>query len=214
MKNNIIKTTKNTIFSFALGACPLLSADPQMAPTAFVAPPFAISQPTYAFGGSHPAGYVQSTPLMQPIPQQITPPAPQQQPRAPALPANQSSSRSPSSQASEGTQQRRLPDSCGFSTQEDIAYAVQYAGAPAEKKMKDLLKADYHLAQAHYYRNREKAGFMALERFELAHDRALGDIRELIHIKDDLDRQQKALDAHRSWIGGFQRARFKDTPAA
>ncbi len=102
--------------------------------------------------------------------------------------------------------------SAALSTPERIKEAVEYSGVSAEKKMKDLLKADLHYAQALYYLNREKAGFMAQERFELAHDRAIADIRDLSLIKEDNARMQKALEARQSWLGGFKRAQFKDIP--
>ena len=101
----------------------------------------------------------------------------------------------------------------GLVTSQHIKEAVQYPGPNAEKKLKDLLKADFHHAQARYYLNREKSGFMAKERFELAHDRALGDIRLLSAEKDDTLRQEKALHAWQSWLGGFKRARIKDIPS-
>lgn len=99
-----------------------------------------------------------------------------------------------------------------LSTETLIQKAVQYAGKQAEKKLKDLLKADFHYAQALYYLDREKAGFMAQERFQLAHDHAIADIRELSTISDDAKRLKKALAARDSWLGGFKRARFKDIP--
>jgi alpha-mannosidase len=93
-----------------------------------------------------------------------------------------------------------------------IEGAVKYPGPQTEKKLKDLLKADFHYAQAFYYLNREKAGFMAHERFELAHDRAIGDIRELSKINDDDKRRAKAIEARTSWLGGFERACIQDKP--
>lgn len=99
-----------------------------------------------------------------------------------------------------------------LSTEALIQKAVQYAGKQAEKKLKDLLKADFHYAQALYYLDREKAGFMAQERFQLAHDHAIADIRELSSVSDDTERLKKALSARESWLGGFKRARFKDIP--
>lgn len=90
-----------------------------------------------------------------------------------------------------------------------IKNAVQYPGCQAEKELTDLLRADYHAHLSTYYQNREKAGFMALERFELALTRAIGDIRDLAYIKDTPLRLQKALDAYHNWTLAFKRAQIK-----
>lgn len=80
-----------------------------------------------------------------------------------------------------------------------------------EKTLNDLIRSDYHAALSLYYQNREQAGFMALERFELALGRGIGDIRELSSIKELDQRQKKALEAYESWNAAFKRAREKNT---
>jgi hypothetical protein len=95
---------------------------------------------------------------------------------------------------------------------DQILSAVKYPGCQMEKKLNDLLRADYHEALALYYQNREQAGFMALERFELALQRGIGDIRELSFIKELDRRQQKSLEVAKNWQAAFKRAREKSLP--
>lgn len=92
-----------------------------------------------------------------------------------------------------------------------ILESIQYPGQQAEKKLNDLLMADYHQALATYYQNRDKAGFMALERFELALQRAIGDIRMTVYIKDTNTRRSKVLEAFQNWRQAFKRAQIKNT---
>jgi len=99
-------------------------------------------------------------------------------------------------------------------TKDQILAAAEHAGHQAEKKLKDLLRADYHTALGLYYLSREKAGFMALERFELALERALGDIREAAYIKEKEKRFEQLLTAFQNWQNAFYRARFRDAPPA
>jgi ribosome modulation factor len=93
-----------------------------------------------------------------------------------------------------------------------IIEAAKYPGPNFEEKLKRLLKVDLYYAQALYYLNQEQAGFMAQERFERAHDRAIADIREASKIKEDDARMKAALNARSSWLEGFRRARFRDKP--
>jgi hypothetical protein len=93
-----------------------------------------------------------------------------------------------------------------------VHHATQYPGCQTEKLLNDLLRGDYHAALSKYYRNREKAGFMALERFELALTRAIGDIRTVAYIKDLKERQVEALKISTNWRQAFERAMVKNTP--
>jgi len=99
----------------------------------------------------------------------------------------------------------------GGSTIDQIKSATQYPGCQGEKLLNDLLRADYHAALSQYYMNREKAGFMALERFELALTRAIGDIRVVARIKDFKERQIEALKIFKNWQQAFARAMIKNT---
>jgi hypothetical protein len=92
-----------------------------------------------------------------------------------------------------------------------IQQATQYPGCQTEKLLNDLLRADYHAALSKYYQHREKAGFMALERFELALTRAIGDIRTIAYIKDLKERQSEALKVSKNWQQAFERAMVKNT---
>jgi hypothetical protein len=78
--------------------------------------------------------------------------------------------------------------------------------------LNDLLRADYHAALSKYYRNREKGGFMALERFQLALTRAIGDIRTVAYMKDTTTRQAEALKISNNWPQAFERAMIKNPP--
>lgn len=80
-----------------------------------------------------------------------------------------------------------------------------------EKKMLNLLNADYHLGLYLYYMNYEKAGFMPLERFNLSRTRAIGDIREAIKNVDPNTRIEKLLIIQKNWQLAFERARFMQT---
>lgn len=97
-------------------------------------------------------------------------------------------------------------------TEAEIYGAVAYPGEAAEVKLKDLLRADYHQGKAHYYLNREKAGFMALERFDLALERGIGDIREVAYIKEDGVRTKRAVQIAMNWKNAFERAQHKFMP--
>lgn len=96
-------------------------------------------------------------------------------------------------------------------TADQVLGASQYSGGQMEKKMNDFLRSDYHEALSLYYANRDQGGFMALERFELALQRGVGDIREASSIKDKKLRQDKALEASLSWQQAFRRACEKNT---
>ena len=98
-------------------------------------------------------------------------------------------------------------------TPEEISEAVRYPGAETERRLLDLLWADFYLAQAAYYKNKSQSGFMALERFHLALERAIGDIREVAHIPSDPDRSAAALKAHQNWHQAFLRAPKPNRPS-
>ena len=93
----------------------------------------------------------------------------------------------------------------------DVERAVTYPGAQTEKYLNDLARSDYHAYLAEYYKNREDAGFMALERFELALTRAIGDIRLAAYIKENKKRTKEALRIFHNWQAAFARAKVKNT---
>jgi len=95
---------------------------------------------------------------------------------------------------------------------ENIKNASLYPGPKTEKKLNDLLRSDYHQYLSEYYIKKEQAGFMALERFELALTRAVGDIRILSEIKDLTKRQSLAVQAFNNWTAGFKRAQVSNMP--
>lgn len=96
--------------------------------------------------------------------------------------------------------------------EEMVLKALAESSNKAEKKLKDLLRADYHQALAFYYLGREKSGFMALERCDLAFERAIGDIREGVLTEDEEARKKKILTAFHNWQRSLQKARFKNIP--
>ncbi len=95
---------------------------------------------------------------------------------------------------------------------EKIKNASLYSGPKTEKKLNDLLRSDYHQYLSEYYLKKETAGFMALERFELALTRAIGDIRILSEVKDLAKRQKLAIEAFNNWTAGFKRAQVSNMP--
>ena len=97
-------------------------------------------------------------------------------------------------------------------TPDQVVNAAQYPGQQAEKALNDLLMADYHAALSTYYLNREKAGFMALERFELALQRAIGDIRIAAYIKDIDKRASQVKETFQNWQAAFKRAQIRNIP--
>ena len=94
-------------------------------------------------------------------------------------------------------------------TEEEILKASRYAGAEAECTLNDLLKSDYHCFLSLYYKNKKEAGFMALERFNLALRRAIGDLRAAAHIKDSNLREREVLKAFHNWQQAFSIALVK-----
>jgi hypothetical protein len=95
-------------------------------------------------------------------------------------------------------------------TKEMIKENAQYSGLKTEKKLNDLLRSDYYQQLSTYYLNKKDAGFMALERFELAFIRAIGDIRILSQEKDNTKRQELAIEAFNNWTTAFKRAQIKN----
>ena len=95
----------------------------------------------------------------------------------------------------------------------EVSECAKLSGHSFENKMRLLLKVDYHYNLALYNRHREQAGFMGLERFSLAYDRALGDIREASLEKDLKEKEKKAVKAYVNWQGGFQRAKIAQQPS-
>lgn len=97
---------------------------------------------------------------------------------------------------------------------DNIKKASLYSGPKTEKKLNDLLRSDYYKYLSDYYLKKEEAGFMALERFDLALTRAIGDIRIVSEIKDTSQRQQLAIEAFNNWTAAFGRAQIKNMPKA
>lgn len=93
-----------------------------------------------------------------------------------------------------------------------VEEAAKYPGVETEQRLKDLLRSDYHTGQAKYYLNRHKNGFMALERFNLTLERAIGDIREAAYIKDDEARREKVHALFANWQQGLRRPLAKNQP--
>jgi hypothetical protein len=95
------------------------------------------------------------------------------------------------------------PPALGLITIEEIQLSAAYPGPQTEKKLKDLAKADYHYGKALYYKNQQKTGFIALERFELALERAIGDLREAAYILDESMRKAKVTQIFYNWQNAF-----------
>jgi|GEM_PF-2793909 len=91
-------------------------------------------------------------------------------------------------------------------TEAMVLAAVQYPGEECQRQLLYYVKSDYHGGLALYYAHPEKGGFMALERFDLALERAIGDIRELKNMKDDAARKEKAVLLFKNWKKAFERA--------
>lgn len=104
------------------------------------------------------------------------------------------------------------PETEGLVTDSMVIEAVKYPGVQAETHLKNLLRADFHQAQGRYYLNRDKAGFMAQERFLFALEQAIGDIRIAAYINDDGVRQTKTLQLFKNWQQAFKRAQVKNAP--
>ena len=91
-------------------------------------------------------------------------------------------------------------------TEPMVTAAAEYPGAETERHLIDLARADFHAGQAVYYRDRSKSGFMALERFALGLDHAIGDIRVAAHITDDKTRFTEVVKTFQNWQQAFLRA--------
>ncbi len=93
-----------------------------------------------------------------------------------------------------------------------VVNAVRYPGVQAETTLKNLLRADFHQAQARYYLNRDKAGFMAQERFLFGLEQAIGDIRTVAYLDNDIARRDEAFKLYKNWQQAFRRAQVKNAP--
>ncbi len=88
----------------------------------------------------------------------------------------------------------------------EVQAAVRYHGPQTEERLNDLLKSDYHEAMSNYYFNRTNTGFVALERFDLALTRAIGDIRTVAYLPHPEERRARALHALTAWQRALQAA--------
>lgn len=101
----------------------------------------------------------------------------------------------------------------GEVTKSEVIEAVRHAGAETERRLLDLLMSDFYAGLSAYYKNKGQNGFMALERFQFALERAIGDIRETAHLVDDKERHAAVLKIHQNWQQAFGRAPLPNRPS-